>query len=239
MRTDLAQFPEWHIFRPEHCVVLALTTVITIWMILAVRRHPGSGKPRIHSIGLAIVLLLTYPVKLIGYSLADYEFPLPMHLCDWAAHAGALALLTGKRWLAELTWFWGISATLQGLITPALEFGFPHPVFFTHGHLHISVVVAAFYIVFGLRAYPRRYSVWRALAATHVYLVVAFLANLVTGHNYGFLREKPPTGSLMTILPPEPWHILALEPVVLLLFGLLYAPFWLRERLQSKIPQTS
>lgn len=230
MPPDESAYPVWQMFRPEHCATLALTTIIIIWMSRLARRAPDSTAVKRQTQILAAILLLTYPVKLIGFWLADYHihywWPWPMHVCDWAAYVCAFALLTHKQWLAEIGFFWGVGGTLQGLITPNIHFGFPHPVWFTSVHLHAAVVIAAFYLACGLQLQPRRFAFIRAWAALHVYIPVAYLVNSYTGHNYGFLREKPMADSLLSFFPPEPWHILTLEPVTVFVFMLCQIPFW-------------
>lgn len=149
-----------------------------------------------------------------------------MQLCDWVAVLGALALIRRKPWIAELVWFWGLTGTLQGLITPALAYDFPHPRFIAFFQLHGSVVVCAFYLVFGLGMKPRQGSVWRAFGALQIYLLSAILVNLIANQNYGFLCQKPHSTSLLSFLGPWPFYILSLEAIALIFFGLLYLPFW-------------
>ena len=231
MPPETVSYPEWRLFLPEHVATLVLAVVLTLAFVWRARSAPGSKGTEAIRRTLAVLLFLTYPVKLLGFHLAGYAPPLPMHVCDWAAYSAAMALTFRKVWLAEIAYFWGVGATLQGLVTPAIDYGFPHPVWFTSVHLHLTVVLAAFFLVFGLRMTPGPWGKWRALGALHIYLAAAWLANMATGHNYGFLRAKPPTGSLFDVLPPEPWHIFALEPVAILVFLLLDIPFWrLRRR---------
>ena len=230
MITLATAYPEWRAFRPEHCATLILVTVIITVMVRIARRSPDARVTIIQTRALAIILFLTYPAKLLGIWLADYHliyaWPWPMHVCDWAAYGCAIALLTRKHWLAELCYFWGIGATLQGLVTPDIRFGFPHPIWFTSVHLHGFVVIAAFYLLIGLGHHPGRLGFLRAWGALHVYLAVAWIVNWISGHNYGFLHRKPKGGSLMDAFPSEPWHILVLEPVTLFVFTLLQLPFW-------------
>ena len=54
---------------------------------------------------------------------------IPFHLCDIAAFLCGFALITRRYLLCELSYFWGLAGTLQGLLTPNLPYDFPHPVF--------------------------------------------------------------------------------------------------------------
>jgi hypothetical protein len=127
-----------------------------------------------------------------------------------------------------LVWFWGLAGTLNGLITPALDEGFPSPRFLFFFGLHGAVVVCAVYLVAGFRLRPAKGAVWRAFGWLQIYTLGAGLADWLTGANYGFLREKPPQASLMDLMGPWPWYLLGLQGLALGLFGLLYLPFWCR-----------
>ncbi len=206
--------------------VLALIPVITFGLCYFARRNPDSQATRIQNRVLAAILLSSYPVKIWSGHIAGWPAtPLPMHLCDWVAVLCGLALILRKRWMAELAWFWGITGTVQGLVTPMLAHAFPHPRFFAFFQLHAGVVICTFYLVWGLRLTPRPGSVWRAFGALQIYTLAAILINLLTGQNYGFLCHKPDATSLLTYLGPWPVYILTLEALALLLFTLLYLPF--------------
>lgn len=226
-------FPPFQIFGVAHLLTLLFTGLASWGAIRYARSQPSSGSISRLSWTLGILLLLTWPAKIWGYYAADptYPTPLPMHMCDWAAFLCVGAMWLRKQWMAELAYFWGVGGTFQGLVTPNLAYGFPHPMYLSFFMLHSGVVIAAIYTVLGLGMRPRRNSFLLAWAALHVYMVVAIAVNAITGENFGFLRAKPDAGSLFDLLGPWPWYILALEPVVLLIFGLLYLPF-LRENLR-------
>ena len=219
----------FHIFGPDHLAVLALSTILAIAMIWIVRR---SGRPRLvraQEIGLGILLLAKFPAGfLIGWmhGLLDKESCLPMHLCDLAAITGGIALMARHALSAELTYFWGIAGTLNGLITPTILDGFPHPAFFVFFWLHAGVVVAAVYLVCGARLWPRPGAIGRTMVWSLGYMAAAAGVNRILGTNYGFLCAPPPTRSLVDALGPWPWYLLGFLILAIVSYSLLYLPFY-------------
>jgi hypothetical integral membrane protein (TIGR02206 family) len=59
---------------------------------------------------------------------------------------------------------------------------------------------------------------------------VATAANVFTGGNYMFLRERPGTLSILDYMGPWPWYILSATLLALALFALLDLPFRGRRR---------
>lgn len=162
----------------------------------------------------------------------DPEQYLPFHLCDIAALAAGIALLTRNRLLGSLTYFWGLAGTIQGLVTPAITHG--GPVCVTFFFQHFVIVAAALHlpIVEGWR--PRR-PLWKAVAEVYgwavVYLLFALAMNAVTGANFAYASHTPENPSLLDHLGPWPWYVFSMQGIAILFFSLLCLPF-----LRSKEP---
>ena len=155
---------------------------------------------------------------------------LPLALCDVGVLVAAVACWCQTALLVELTYFWGLAGTLQGLLTPDLNVGFPHLVFFQYVVGHAGIVVAALFLVVGLRIVPRRRSVPRVLAITLGYSAVVGVVDALTGANYMFLRSPPGEWTLLRLLGPWPWYIASAVGVAAVLVTLLDAPFWAGRR---------
>ena len=230
----------FHHFGASHLATVLVTAGILIAMIVTARRGPDSRATRAQDWTLAILLLLAHPLELLALHLSGFPWDaanlLPMHLCDWAAIAGFFALVWRRQLMCELTYFWGILFTAQGLLTPSLIYEFPHPMYFSYFLLHSGVVIAALYMIIGLRERPQPGAILRVFLSTQVYVLAAAVVNIALHTNYGFLREKPATGSVMNLLGDWPWYILVIEAVGVLCLFVLYLPFALRKRTGNARP---
>jgi hypothetical integral membrane protein (TIGR02206 family) len=155
---------------------------------------------------------------------------LPFALCDMAVIVAAAACWWRIPLLVELTYFWGLAGTLQAVITPDLNVGFPHLVFFQYMAGHLGIVVAALFLVVGLRIRPRPKAVPRVLGITAAYTAFVGLIDATTGANYMFLRTPPSNWTLLRVLGPWPWYVLSATGVALVLLVILDAPFWAERR---------
>lgn len=182
---------------------------------------------------LAVLIAGAYLVEhayFVARGTWSLDFNLPLHLTDVVTVVAVLALWTARPALVELTWFWGLTASLQAVLTPDLGADFPELVYWTFFITHGGAVVAAVMLVIGCGIEPRPGAVKRAFAATLAVAAAAGAANLLTGGNYMWLREKPDTASLLDVMGPWPWYIVTAALLALALFSLLYLPFRRRPR---------
>ena len=130
----------------------------------------------------------------------------------------------------ELTYFWALAGTLQGLLTPDLNVPFPRLEFFEYVIGHTLIVVAALFLVVGLQIQPRTGSERRATILTYIYVALVGLIDALIGANYMFLRHAPHQWTLLRLLGPYPWYLVTGVVVVPVLFTVLYSPFWFARR---------
>jgi hypothetical integral membrane protein (TIGR02206 family) len=156
---------------------------------------------------------------------------LPLDLCDVALVIAAVACwFPGWQLGVELTYFWGLAGTLQAVVTPDLSVSFPDLEFFLFVAAHVGIVIAALYLVLGLRLRPRRGAVLRVFVITAIYTAFVGLIDWASGGNYMYLRHAPGTSSLLSVLGPWPWYIASAAVVAIVLFLVLDAPFRLHAR---------
>jgi len=221
--------PPFVIFGSGHLIALAVGSVASAMLILIGRS--GMRGRNLAAALLAFANLSSYAFNQIAWSRhggpIGIENVVPMHLCDVSAITAGFALLTRRPLLQTLTYFWGLAAALQALITPALSTDFPAWPFHAFFFQHFAIVAAALFMpaVEGWR--PKR-PLWKspfeAYLGSVAYMVCALLVNASLGTNFGFLSRPPETASLFDHLGPWPWYLLTLHGVGFTLYLLIVLP---------------
>ena len=201
----------------------------TVGLVAAARSGPGRltvFAGRLLALGI-VGSEVSWWVWLAFQGTYRADFALPLQLCDIACLVSATALWTRRPLLVELTWFWGLAGTANGLVTPDLPQHFPDFLFLQYFLTHGGIVIAAFLLVVGLRISPRPWSSLRAFGLTFVLLLGDGLVDLALDANYLYLRRPPAVYSLLDLLGPWPWYIAAAAAIALVSFLLLELPFTL------------
>jgi hypothetical integral membrane protein (TIGR02206 family) len=199
--------------------------------VLAIRRPGPWTEVVVRVVGVCLAAdAVSYTVAEIRQGTWSAATSLPLALCNVAVLVAAVACWWHVPLLVELTWFWGLAGTLQGLVTPDLGVGFPHLVFVEYVTGHAGIVVAALFLVVGMRRWPRPGAVRRVLLISVAWTAVVGATDALAGGNYMFLRRRPGEWTLLSVLGPWPWYLLGATGVALVLFTLLDAPFWLARR---------
>jgi hypothetical integral membrane protein (TIGR02206 family) len=216
----------------EHLLTLAVTAAVIATLVVAARLQPGQWTVVACRI-LAVVILANeaaWWAWLGGHGTWSASYALPLQLCDVASVVSAAALWFRQQLLVELTYFWGLAGTANGLITPDISDHFPSFLFVQYFIGHGTIVAAALLLVIGLRMAPRRGAVLWVFALTVGLLVLDAGVNLATGGNYLYLRHTPEAHSLLDVLGPWPWYIAGAAAVALVLFAILDLPFAISRR---------
>jgi hypothetical integral membrane protein (TIGR02206 family) len=208
---------------------VAVTAVVCVALPFAARALPGPWT-RLFARGLALLLIgavLAYHLVVALRGSYALDFDLPLHLTDAVTVVAAVALWSLRPLPFELTYFWGLSASLPAVLTPALgaDDHYPSLLFWHYFVTHSGVVLAAVFLAFGLGLTARPGAVRRVLLATAAWAAVAAAGNVLTGGNYMFLRERPETASLLDYLGPWPWYLLSTALLAVAVFALLDLPF--------------
>jgi hypothetical integral membrane protein (TIGR02206 family) len=214
-------------FGGQHLALLGLFAVGLVCVVLAGRTRrgvPARGPDRVFAVALVCVAVSAQVFQLTPGDF-DLGSSLPLQLCDLAWVAAAWALWSRRRLPAAVTYYWGLTLTVQGILTPSLGQAFPHPRFFAFWALHLLVVWAAAYLSLGLGLVPgwREYR-W-TVALSLLWAVVAYAFDLAFDVNYGYLLAKPGSSSLLDLLGPWPVYVVASMGILLAGWALMTWPW--------------
>jgi hypothetical integral membrane protein (TIGR02206 family) len=216
-------------FGPTHLAVLAVFAAGVVLLTLLGRRQRGRS-PVATCRGLAVALVCVAVPSQVWQLTGDYDLgsSWPLQLCDLAWVTAVWALLTRSRVATALTYFWGLTLTVQGIVTPSLGQSFPDPRFFAFWGMHLLVVWSAVYLTVGLGLGPswRDYAV--TVAVTFVWAVLVYAFNEAAGTNYGYVNHKPASASVLDWFGPWPAYLLVAAAVLLAGWALLTWP-WARQ----------
>ena len=217
-------------FTWEHLGLVLGFLLVCVALVALGRAHKGTAEEVRFRRGFALLIpCFTVPMQVLQLMPGDYDLgtSLPLQLCDFAWIAAIVALWT-RHWAATaLVYFWGLTLTVQGIITPSLQQAFPEPRYFMFWGMHFFTVWAAVYLVFGLGVRLDWRSFRLAVAATLVWAVTVMTFNAFTGTNYGYLNRKPSVGSLLDLFGPWPGYVLVEVAVVTAVWALMTWP-WVR-----------
>jgi hypothetical integral membrane protein (TIGR02206 family) len=196
-------------FGPQHLVILAIFGLVCLAVVFFVRRLSPRAEATVRRTTGAVILVVCGPFEVVDglHAVGNWRTSLPLQICDFAWLIAGVALLTGRpRWSAVL-YYWGLTLSLQGVLTPDLNHAFPDPQFFGYWVRHLAPVWAAVYLI-GARVGPT----WRdyrfVLALTALWAAAMMGLNVALGSDYGYLNAKPVSHSLLDLLGPWPWYVL-------------------------------
>jgi hypothetical integral membrane protein (TIGR02206 family) len=220
-------------FDTSHQAAIGILLVGIALLIWAGRRFrladPGD---RLGKVLAVVTLALTVPLQILYFtpSYWDLQKTLPIQLCDLASFVAIYALWTHKRWAVGLVYYWGLTLTTQAIITPDLAAAFPDPVFLLYWGMHLIIVWAAVYLVWGRGVTPNWHTYRVAVAATAAWAVTIYAFNVAVGTNYGYLNAKPNAASILDVLGPWPGYVLAEIAIIIAVWALATWPWASRRR---------
>jgi len=173
-------------------------------------------------------------IGLLGFLIQDalaltpftWGHSLPLEVCDVMAFIGPIALVARRRWMFALLYFWGLTLSLQGLLTPQLREGPAQLHFWLFWMRHGGIVIGALYIVLVHDFRPEWRDYATAVGIGIAYVMVMLLIDVRWGFNYGYVgNAKPPQTSLVDFLGPWPWRVGAMIALAATAMAFLMAPW--------------
>lgn len=224
MVPEIEPFVRWGI---PHLVAVALTLLASGGIAMLGLKAKESTR-LLFCRGMACILLIMFLVEFTWRHTGGVDTPwqenLPLHFCSIMIIISAIALWYRTRWACAVVYFGVLTASVQGLITPALAEGYPSFAFFIFFFSHSMLFLAAIAVIHALRWKARSKDTWRSLLLMDFYLLLIIPINILLGTNYGFTQASPTPGCILDYLGAAPWYYLWLQLPLLALFYLMHLP---------------
>lgn len=232
--------PPFELFGPGHLAFIVFFILFNLSFIY-IRRIKDETFRRNFRYGMAIATLIiesvwhTWKLAIGEWTMQEM---LPFHLCSMFVFVNVAMLITRNKTLYEFSYLLGIAGALQAVLTPnAGIYGIPHvravQTILAHGLLLSEPIYLT--VVEGFR--PTWASFPRVLIGANLYMVAVYGLNLLIGSNFMYVMHKPETASLMDMLGPWPWYLLAVEAIGLVMMLILYLPFIIMDWRKKRQPQ--
>jgi len=157
-----------------------------------------------------------------SYNTSD---DLPIHVCRFIAIATPFVIRKKSRFAMGLFYFWILVGTLNAVITPDIEFGYPHWNFFTYWMMHAFLIIIPLYYVIVLGIRINIQDLKNAFWYGNLYLVISLGINYLLGSNYMYSLRKPDSATVLDYMGAWPIYLFTVQGLGLVLFILVYLPF--------------
>ena len=209
-----------------HLLTMIVIALVTFFLLYHAGRQSAQNRLFFaRRLGLVIALFFIYEytwrICTYGLTACVEQQLLPLHFCAFMSIICIIALWWRARWASALVFFGVLSASIQAIITPALNENFPQVNFFNFFISHSLLLIAALTLplVLGWRARLR--DPLLAVLIMDLYVLLIHPVNLWLGSNYGYTTEGP-AGTILAQLGPGPWYYLKLQLPALVLFFIMY-----------------
>ena len=222
---------------PAHLIIVSLCILGIIYIPKLFVNSSQRAKLNLAYAIIALILVnQSMDLYFEGYLEGKWKLGLPLHLCDFSSFSIAIYLITKQRAFFLFAFFFGIAGGGMSILTPDVLFGFPDIFYIQNQIGHMMIILGVSYGMILDNQRPYLGDVHRVLIFTSLLLIVMYGVNYLLGHpaNYWFLIEKPIGDNLMSLMRPEPFHIIDLYFVAVLACYLLYVPFYIKDKRISK-----
>jgi len=220
----------FHAYSTAHLIQIAILIILSLLMFtmrFAIKRK-ASAKRTIRYVIVAMLILseVTLNIWYVSQGIWRTQTSLPLELCSVTLLLAIIMLLTRSRLLYSIVFFAGITGALQAVLTPSLDYTYPHFRFLQFFIAHFAIILSALYMTWIEDYRPTWKSIGVALIFLNILAVVVGIINYMIGSNYMFLMHKPLTPSILDWLGAHPYYLLSEQGIALLFFTLLHLLFF-------------
>ena len=216
----------------EHLLPIGIVVFCAFFLIKYSKQKSVKFQNKlIHYVALCVsASVVTYHLVQIINGNYNFKEDLPFYLCSFLGLIMPLFTCYRKYWMFEILVFWIIAGTLQGVLTPDIEEGFPSLDYFRYWIVHLGLLTIISYAIVVLKMKPKLKSVFKSFLVLQLYMVVLMVINYFLEANYSYLNKKPISGSVLDYLGDWPYYIIKVQLILVPAFMLIYFPFYIVSR---------
>ena len=150
------EYTPFELFGDIHLITLGIILSVSLIFSFTARKYYDKNTFAGFEKILGYLLIITELIKpFFLVEFGDYHFTntVPLHLCHITSYATGLFLLTRDTRFFDFAYFWGMGGGTMALLTPDVEFTFPHIDFISLFSSHGLVFFTIIYILVVIRQY--------------------------------------------------------------------------------------
>ena len=128
--------------------------------------------------------------------------------------------------------FFGIAGAGMSILTPDTGYGFPAVAYIQNQIGHTVIILGVTYAMVIDNQRPYLKDVARALGFATILLFIMYGVNYLLGPpaNYWFIVEKPIGDNVTSFMRPEPFHMIDIWLLAVVVCYLIYLPYYFQDR---------
>ncbi len=216
----------------EHLICFILCIGFIVMLLYVGNKHWNKDQNRliltlICSIG-AFLQIFKLVYRYYTGSL-DLSHDLPLHLCNILTIIMPFIVWFDWKKMWGITFFWIMAGCAQSIFTPTLTESLPHYEALRYWAVHAIIILAALHGLVVLKYNLSIIDVLSSIVAINVLAAILYPINLLFNANYMYLNAKPPGKTFYDLLGTWPGYIVSLEIIIIMLFTLMVAPFYMHK----------
>lgn len=223
----------FHLWTLQHAMPVIIYSLIGICAIWYAKKKLDRSGQKILLLGLSLVPAIAFGIHtILKLSMGTYTIQddLPFHICRILALTAPIVYWKENKFWGGIFYFWILAGTLNAVITADIRHAYPHWNYFIYFIMHLGLIPLPIYFTVVLGYKIKLRDLWNAFWMANVFLILTMIINFSIQSNYMFTRHKPEVATIMDALGPWPWYLVALQFIAVILFAILYLPFYLSNR---------
>lgn len=216
----------------SHIVIVIACIASIIFVPFIFKNSSNSSQKKLIFFIISLILInQSMDLYIEGY-LDQWKLGLPLHLCDFSSFSILIYLLTKKRDFFIFAFFFGIAGAGMSILTPDTVYGFPAIGYIQNQIGHTAIILGVSYAMVIDNQRPYLGDVARALSFATILLFVMYGVNHLLGEpaNYWFIIEKPIGENVTSFMRPEPFHMIDIWLLAVVVCYIIYLPYYLVDR---------